>query len=255
LNLPKLSVIIITKNEEDSILECLSSVQWADEIIVLDSGSTDHTVEICRSFGAKVNIAEDWQGFGKQKNRALALAGHEWVLSIDADERVSQSLRLEIEKTISSSTQNTAFQIPRSSSFCGQFIKHSGWTPDYVTRLFRRSEAVFSEDIVHEKLITKCQIRKLSSPLIHLSYDNLDDVLLKLNRYSSDGAVVLMAKNNKHGGLLNAVLRALWAFVRTYILRLGILDGRMGFILAVYNAETTYYKYLKLMMLSSNKQD
>lgn len=235
-------------------MECLSSVKWADEIVVIDSGSTDRTVEICRAFGAKVDIAKDWQGFGKQKNRALALANHEWVLSIDADERVSEPLRLELEKTINSAAQNTAFQIPRSSSFCGQFINHSGWTPDYVTRLFRRGEAVFSEDIVHERLITKCQIKQLSSPLIHLSYDNLEDVLLKLNRYSGDGATVLMSKN-KHSGLLNAVLRALWAFVRTYILRLGILDGRMGFILAVYNAETTYYKYLKLMMLKSNKQD
>ncbi|HEY3301745.1 MAG TPA: glycosyltransferase family 2 protein [Methylophilaceae bacterium] len=252
MNSPKLSVIIITKNEEDSILACLSSVKWVDEIVVLDSGSTDRTVEICRAFGAKVDIAKDWQGFGKQKNRALALATHDWVLSIDADERVSEALRLEIENTIKSTPQNTAFQIPRSSSFCGQFINHSGWNPDYVTRLFKRDEAAFSEDIVHEKLITKCQTKKLSSPLIHLSYNNLEDVLLKLNRYSTDGAAALMAKY-KHSGLLSAIFRGLWAFIRTYILKLGILDGRMGFILAVYNAETTYYKYLKLMALRNNK--
>lgn len=218
----------------------------------MDSGSTDRTVEICQAFGAKVEVTKDWQGFGKQKNRALALATHDWVLSIDADERVSEALRLEIENTIKSTPQNTAFQIPRLSSFCGQFINHSGWNPDYVTRLFKRGEAAFSEDIVHEKLITKCQIKKLSSPLIHLSYNNLEDVLLKLNRYSTDGAAALMAKH-KHSGLLSAILRGLWAFIRTYILKLGILDGRMGFILAVYNAETTYYKYLKLMVSRNNK--
>ncbi|WP_221765082.1 glycosyltransferase family 2 protein [Methyloradius palustris] len=252
MNPPKLSIIIITKDEEDSILECISSVKWADEIVVIDSGSMDSTVEICRSFGAKVHIAKDWQGFGKQKNRALALVSHEWVLSIDADERVSEALHSEIEETIRSNPLNSAFQISRSSSFCGQFINHSGWNPDYVTRLFKRGEAKFSDDIVHEKLITNCQIKNLSSPLIHLSYNNLEDVLIKLNRYSSDGAAMLLAKN-KQTSVLSAVLRGLWAFLRTYILKLGILDGRMGFILAVYNAETTYYKYLKLMMLNNKE--
>ncbi len=250
----KISVIIITKNEEASISDCLSSVKWADEIIVLDSGSTDRTVEICRSQDVKIHTSQDWPGFGKQKNRALALASHEWVLSIDADERVSEALRLEIEQTIISSPLNTAFQIPRMSSFCGQFIHHSGWNPDYVTRLFRRNEAQFSEDIVHETLVTKCQLKRLSSPLIHLSYDHLEDVLHKLNRYSSDGADMLLARN-KQASLFSAVLRGLWAFLRTYIIRLGFLDGRMGFVLAIYNAETTYYKYLKLIMLHNKKQD
>jgi glycosyltransferase involved in cell wall biosynthesis len=251
--MPQISVIIITKNEENSILDCLSSVKWADEIIVLDSGSTDRTVEICQSQGAKVKATQDWQGFGKQKNRALALAKHEWILSIDADERVSETLHIEIEEAIRSNPLSTAFQIPRTSSFCGQFIHHSGWSPDYVTRLFKRGEAQFSEDIVHEKLMTKCQIKTLSSPLIHLSYDDLEDVLLKLNRYSSDGATMALAQN-KQTSVINAVLRGLWAFFRTYIIKLGFLDGRMGFVLAVYNAETTYYKYLKLMILNNKKK-
>ena len=247
----KLSVTIITKNEEAAIAACLASVVWADEIVVLDSGSTDKTVEICKANGAIVHITTQWPGFGTQKNIALGLASHDWVLSIDADERVSVALRAEIEQALSDNLTDVAYQIPRSSSYCGQFMRYSGWWPDYVLRLFPKSQAIFSDDIVHEHVIFKGEIKTLKNPLLHSSYTSLEEVLDKTNRYSSDGATKL-AGRGKTASLSSAILHGLWAFMRTYVLRLGFLDGRMGFILAVSNAETTYYRYLKLMLL--NKQ-
>ena len=247
-----LSVTIITKNEEDAIAECLTSVVWADEIIIVDSGSTDKTIQICKAHGANVHISREWPGFGPQKNLALSLASHDWVLSIDADERVSSNLRDEIQQVLSLNLQNTAFRIPRSSSYCGQFMRHSGWSPDYVLRLFPKALGRFSDNIVHEHVIFNGEVRTLKNPILHISYTNLEEVLDKTNRYSSDGAQ-MFAERGKKSSLSKAVLHGLWAFFRTYVLRLGFLDGRMGFILAVSNAETTYYRYLKLMLLTKRK--
>ncbi|MGB4812114.1 MAG: glycosyltransferase family 2 protein [Methylophilaceae bacterium] len=243
-----ISVIIITKNEQDSIADCLRSVAWADEIIVVDSGSTDETVNICKTFGVKVTITEDWPGFGQQKNRALALATQPWVLSVDADERVTPELAAEIQQMISFNA-DVSYKMPRSSSYCGQFIKHSGWSPDYVTRLFKRGFAAFSDDLVHERLITQHPTQILKNPLLHISYTSLEEVLDKVNRYSSAGAAMSLARG-KSASLSTAILHGVWAFIRTYFIRLGFLDGKMGFILAVSNAETTYYRYLKLSLLS-----
>ncbi len=248
----QLSVIIITKNEEGAIGECLASVAWADEVIVVDSGSTDKTIEICKSYGAKVYIFNDWLGFGYQKNRALGFATNEWILSIDADERVSNKLRHDIEAAISTNPVNTAFRMPRKSSYCGQFIQHSGWWPDYVTRLFPRVTAKFSDDLVHEHILFNGEIKTLNEPLMHISYTDLEEVLDKTNRYSSDSAQMLFILGRR-ASLGQAILRGFWAFIRTYFLRLGFLDGNMGFILAISNAETTYYKYLKLYFLQKNK--
>ena len=248
----KLSVTIITKNEEAAIAACLASVAWADEVVVVDSGSTDKTVEICKAHGAIVHSTTQWPGFGPQKNIALGFASHEWVLSIDADERISPELRAEIEQALSLNSANVAYQIPRSSSYCGQFMRHSGWWPDYVLRLFPKSQAIFSDDIVHEHVIFKGEIKTLKNPLLHISYTDLEEVLDKTNRYSSDGATKLAARG-KTASLSSAILHGIWAFMRTYFLRLGFLDGRMGFVLAVSNAETTYYRYLKLMLLTQQK--
>lgn len=248
----KLSVIIITKNEEAAIAACLASVAWADEIIVVDSGSTDKTVAICKTHGAIVHSTTQWPGFGLQKNIALGFASHSWVLSIDADERVSPELRAEIEQTLNDNLTNTAYQIPRSSSYCGQFMRHSGWWPDYVLRLFPKSQGQFSDDIVHEHVIFNGEVKTLKNPILHISYIALEEVLDKTNRYSSDGAIKLAARG-KTASLSSAILHGLWAFLRTYVLRLGFLDGRMGFILAVSNAETTYYRYLKLMLLTQQQ--
>lgn len=246
-----LSIIVITKNEADAIRDCLSSVAWADEIVVVDSGSSDATVAICREFTDKV-VVREWPGFGAQKNHALSLAAGDWVFSIDADERVTPELRAEIEAAMRDSGERRAFRTPRLSSFCGRFMQHGGWRPDYVTRLFRRGCARFSDDLVHERLIVDGGTGTLTRPLIHLSYADLEEVLDKLDRYSTAGAETL-ALRNENSSLLRAIVHGGWAFLRTYLLRAGFLDGREGFMLAVVNAETTYYRYLKLMLLAARR--
>jgi len=245
----KLSVIIITRNEAANIRDCLESVAWADEIIVVDSGSTDATAEICGEFGAQVH-KHDWPGFGAQKNRALGYAANEWVFSIDADERVTPGLRAAIEAVLRKDNDAcAAYRVSRLSSYCGRFMRHSGWYPDHIVRLFRRDAAHFSDDLVHERLLVEGQIGQLDGELLHYAFDNLEEVLHKVDRYSSAGAQ-MMHQRGRQASLSGAVLRGLWSFLRTYVLRGGFLDGREGFMLAVSNAEGTYYRYLKLMLLN-----
>ena len=248
-----LSVTVITKNEAHNIEACLRSVAFADELVVLDSGSTDDTVQIALSMGAFVNVNVDWQGFGVQKNRALALTSSEWVLSLDADERVTPQLQAEIQAALSAPVFDV-YSFPRISSYCGQDMLHSGWYPDRVTRLFRRDSARFSNDLVHEKIVTTQKIGQLKSALLHESFTSLESVLDKVNRYSSAGAQALFAKG-RDASLGKALGHGLWAFFRTYFLRLGFLDGRMGLVLAISNAEGTYYRYLKLWLLRRNQHE
>jgi glycosyltransferase involved in cell wall biosynthesis len=243
----RLSAVVIACNEAAKLQDCLESVRFADEIVVLDSGSTDDTVEIARAAGAKVTQVADWPGFGPQKNRALALASGDWILSIDADERVSEALRSEIQTAISR-PQYTAYAMNRSSSYCGRFMEHSGWYPDPLVRLFRRGTARFSDDLVHERLIAEGPIGHLNGDLIHLSFDNFEAVLAKVDRYSTAGALAMHRKGVR-GSLFKAIAHGAAAFLRTYVLRRGFLDGQLGFALAVSNAEGTYYRYLKLWLL------
>ncbi len=243
-----LSFIVITKNEEANIAKCLESVKWADEIIVLDSGSSDKTVEICKTFTPHV-FETDWQGFGVQKQRALEKATGDWVLSIDADEIISPALRVEIETAI---TQNQfdAFLLPRLSSYCGKFIKHGGWYPDYILRLFRRELGRFTDDVIHEYVIVEGKIGKLNMPILHESYSDLSEVLEKVNSYSTLQAQKLFERGVK-SSLSKAILRAWWKFIQTYFVKAAFLDGQHGFMLAISSAESVYYKYLKLLELQN----
>ncbi|GBU15424.1 glycosyl transferase family 2 [Polaromonas sp.] len=248
-----LSVTVITKNEAHNIEACLRSVAFADEVVVLDSGSSDDTVQKALAMGAIVSVNTDWQGFGQQKNRALALASSDWVLSLDADERVPPQLQAEIRAALGAPSFD-AYSFPRLSSYCGQEILHSGWYPDRITRLFRRDSAQFSNDLVHEKILTTGTIGQLQSALQHASFTSLEAVLDKVNRYSSAGAQALLDKG-RNASLCKALGHGLWAFVRTYFLRLGFLDGQMGLVLAISNAEGTYYRYLKLWLLRRNRRE
>ncbi len=241
-----LSVIVITRDEQQVIKQCLESVSWAEEIVVVDSGSSDDTVKICLSLGASVHVT-DWPGFGPQKNRAIDFSTCDWVLSLDADEIVSPELKLEILEAISKGNAE-AYSFPRSSSYCGRFMKHSGWWPDRVVRLFRRGSARFSENIVHERLIVNGKIGELDSPLIHFAFSDLEEVLQKIDRYSTAGAI-MMAEKGRKATLSGAIFHGFWSFFRTYFLKAGFLDGREGFMLAVSNAEGTYYRYLKRLLL------
>lgn len=249
-----LSVVIIVKNESANIEACLGSVSFADEVVVVDAGSTDRTVELARSMGASVYVTPDWPGFGKQKNRALTSARSDWVLSVDADERVTPDLQREIMEMIRSPASFDGFRLPRLSSYCGQFILHSGWSPDYVLRLFKRNRAKFSDDLVHEKVICDGAVGTLLNPLIHLSFPDFESVLDKVNRYSTAGAQS-MSDRDTASSLSAALGHGLWAFFRTYVLRRGFLDGQLGLALAISNAEGTYYRYAKhwLMTLHAKK--
>lgn len=244
----RLSVIVITRNERVNIADCLLSVDFADEIIVLDNASSDGTADIARRSGAQVAIVQDWPGFGPQKNRALDLAKGDWVLSIDADERVTPELRKEIMTSILQPGAVACFAIPRSSWFCGRFIKHSGWTPDYVDRLFKNGSARFSDDLVHERLLHKGMSQRLKHPLLHYSFRDFSDVLKKVDLYSTASAAQAFPRA-KPVTVFTALGHGLWAFLRTYILRAGFLDGSHGLALAVSSAESSYYRYLKLWLM------
>jgi len=245
-----LSVIVITKNEALHIGRCLDSVSWADEIIVLDSGSTDNTVEISQRYTDKVFVT-DWPGFGVQKQRALDHAQGDWVLSIDADEVVSPELKVEIQAAMLNSSFN-GYEIPRLSSYCGKQMRHGGWYPDYVLRLFKRETGCFTDNVVHERILVQGDVGQLTVPLLHDAFINLEEVLHKVNSYSSLGANMLYEKKVS-SSLGKAIFKALWTFIRTYVLKAGFLDGRQGLMLAISNAEGTYYKYIKLLELQSRQ--
>lgn len=243
----KLSVVIITRNEAHNIQACLESVKWCDEAIIVDCMSADATPAIARDMGARVIQTEDWPGFGPQKNRAVDAATGDWILSIDADERVSPALRDEILAAIASDGAD-GYEMPRLSQFCGRFIRHGGWYPDYVTRLVRRGHGRFSEALVHESLIVQGRLGRLREALTHYSYRDYSDVLRKIDSYSSAGARQAFNRG-KRSSPLAAAGHGLWAFVRTWLLRRSILDGAEGFGVALMNAQASYYKYLKLWYL------
>jgi glycosyltransferase involved in cell wall biosynthesis len=243
---PSLSIIIAAKNEAQNISDCINSASFADEVIVLDSGSTDGTQLLAESCGATV-VSTDWPGYGPQQSRGISLARSDWVLSLDADERITPNLRDEILNAINNPKAD-GYRLPRLSSLCGTFIHHGGWRPDFTLRLVKRKKAGFTHHFLHAHMTVNGSKADLHESLIHYSYRNLDDVLEKLNRYASGNAKDLYAKGVK-GSLTKAITHGVWAFFRTYFIRAGFLDGRYGFILAVYNAESTYYKYLKLLAM------
>ena len=243
---PTLSAIVITRNEAHNLHDCLQSMQGlVDEIVVVDSQSTDATVSIAQQHGAKISQPADWPGFGPQKNRALDLATCEWVLSIDADERVTPELAAEIKQVLQARDASVAYKLPRLSSYCGKFIHHSGWQPDYVLRVFKRGSAKFSDDLVHERVVTQLPVLALKNHLLHYSYLGFPQVLQKVDAYSSASAKQAYARG-KRSSVWGALGHGSWAFFRTYVIRRGFLDGAHGLALAISNAETSYYKYLKL---------
>lgn len=247
-----LSVIIAARDEAHQIQACIESMKFADEVLVLDSGSRDDTVALAQQAGAIVHRT-DWPGFGLQKRRGVTLARCDWVLVIDADERVDAALRDEIVAAINDPVAD-GYRLPRRSSLCGTFIEHGGWRPDYTLRLVRRGLAGFSEHTVHEHMTNAGSTADLRTPLLHYSYRDLDDLLVKLNRYSRAGALDLAARGGS-SSLAKSLAKGFWAFVRTYLLRQGFRDGRMGLVLAIYNAQTTYYKYLRLWMMRRRQGD
>ena len=240
-----LSVIIITFNEESNIRACLESVNWADEIIVLDSGSCDKTVAIAREYTKQV-IVTDWPGYGVQKQRALEKATCDWVLSIDADERVSAELQEKIKYVLKISDYE-GYRIRRPLIFYGKQIRYANGL-DYHLCLFQRTRSRFNLDIVHEKVCVDGKVGYISEPLYHHSFKHVGDLLIKTNTYSILSAKKKFQKKQK-SSLFKAVTHALWMFFKIYIIKRGFLDGKEGFVLAVSFAEGSYYRYVHLMYL------
>jgi len=243
-----LAVVIVAKNEAARIGDCIASAAFADEVLVLDSGSTDRTAQIAQAAGARVAVT-DWPGYGLQVARGFSLARSDWVLSLDADERITPALQREILAAIASG-EHDGYRIPRWSEFCGKVMHHGGWRPDFTLRLGRRAKAGFTSDFLHAHMTVDGRVDDLAQSLIHLSYPDVHDILEKLDRYSSGSARDMHARGKK-ASLRKAIAHGLFAFVRTYLLKLGFLDGRHGLMLAIYNAEYAYYKYVKLMFMQS----
>jgi glycosyltransferase involved in cell wall biosynthesis len=237
-----LSAIIITRNEAMNLRECLASLSFCDEVVVVDQASTDGTAAIAAEAGAQVLQKPDFFGFGAQKQAALDAASGDWVLSIDADERVPEALAVEIRAAMVSG-EHAGYRVNRRTFFLGRLLKHGGWYPDRVLRLARRDAARFSPDAVHERLEVSGSVGDLRTDMMHMSYRTVDDVLAKQRRYASLSAQVRRARGAR-GGLGVALTRGTFAFVRGYILQLGFLDGACGLVAARARAQETFWRYL-----------
>lgn len=239
---PKLSAIIITKNEEADLPRCLESLSFCDEIILVDSGSTDRTLVIAESFGCHIYKTDDWPGFGEQKQRALDKASGRWILSIDADEVITEELRDEILSVITN-PRYSGYYISRCTNFLGKWMRHGGWSPDNVLRLAVRDLAEFDRAVLHEKLTLSGRCGRLKSKMLHFSYSSLQEVLSKQARYAIDGKNRIL-DSQRSTSLAITVVRSAWTFVRAYLIQLGFLDGRHGLIAAALKSQEVFWKYV-----------
>jgi glycosyltransferase involved in cell wall biosynthesis len=242
-----LAVTVITLNEEMNIIPCLESARWADEIIVVDSGSTDRTVDFARQFTDRV-LSVPWEGFGKTKNRAIEAASSPWIFVLDADERITPSLRQEIEQIIQADGPLDGYRVPRRNHFCGRFIKYLGWYPDYSIRLFRKAKGYFAEREVHESVEIDGRVGTLQQPMLHYTYNSISDFVLRMDRYSMLAARELVRRGQRPlpGEL---VWRPFLTFLKLYFLQRGFLEGRDGYTLAFLYSTYNFLKYYKFREL------
>lgn len=244
----KVSVYILTLNEANKIADAIRSVAWADEVIVADSGSTDGTIEIAEKLGAKVVQVPFVTGFGQMRSDGIAACANEWVFSLDADERCTPEAAEEIRRIASDPESADAYNVPRRNYFLGRWIRHCGWYPDYrLPQLFRKSMVRFHDDTrtVHEGFECHGRIGHMQNDIWQIPYINIEQLIHKMQRYSSLGAEKSLEKGRK-GSMPGAFLHAIWAFIRIYIIKLGFLDGWPGFVIALGNFEGTFYRYAKL---------
>jgi glycosyltransferase involved in cell wall biosynthesis len=246
-----LSVTLITLNEESNIRDCLESVRFADEIIVVDSGSRDLTLSIAKEFKAQV-FQEPWKGFAEQKNSAQDKTKGPWVLNIDADERVTEALRLEIQKVLQGDPPVAGFRMSRKNFFCGQWIRHGGWYPNYQTRLYRKDAGRFAAREVHEQVEVTGPVGTLNSPLEHYTYYSLSDYFKRMDRYSDLSARQYL-KEGRRIGWPAIVARSWFTFFQMWILKRGCLDGVNGLLLAVLYSQYTFIKYAKLKEMTQGR--
>lgn len=239
----KISVVIICKDEAKRIRRCLESVCWADEIVIVDSGSADKTLDIAREFTENIFDHHDWQGFGCQRRIAEDKASNDWILAIDSDEVLSLELQQEIKSVIESADENEVFRLNRLTHFCGKFIRHSGWYPDRIVRLYNKKKYRYNDAFVHEAVACKgAKIIDLKGMFFHYTADSLKEYIDKRNRYA-DAWAKRQQDKGKRAYILQILARPIFAFFRHYIFRLGFLDGYHGFLIAVIQMQYTFNKY------------
>ncbi|TRZ87229.1 glycosyltransferase family 2 protein [bacterium] len=246
-----LSVAMIVKNEAENLPDCLRSVAFTRQIVVVDSGSGDETIRIASDFGCEV-FSEAWRGFGPQKQFAVDRCREEWILVLDADERIPPETARVIRQIIESPGDANGYSFPRKNFFQGRWIRHAGWWPDRVVRLFRRGKDRLTEAAVHEAIAVEGQVEILEAPIEHWTEGDLGRILRKIDRYSSLGAEEALAAGRR-STIWSAVLRAKWTFFQDYLLRGGFLDGPQGLTLAVTDAVNKFFKYAKLSQMGRRK--
>jgi glycosyltransferase involved in cell wall biosynthesis len=246
-----LSVVVITRNEERNIVACLEGVRWADEIILVDSDSKDATTTLARQFGAKIFV-QPWKGFAEAKTFAVSQSRNQWILWLDADERVTPELGQEIRGVLNENTAKAAYSVARRAYFLGRWMRHSGWYPGRVARLFDKNRATFSAVAVHEGLEVRGEVGELQNDLLHFTDPNLYHYLAKFNRYTSLASEESFAAM-KRFRLVDVLLRPPWSFLKMYILKLGFLDGVQGLLLALFSSAYVFTKYAKLWEAWNNK--
>jgi len=239
----KITAVIITKNEEVNIKRCLTSIQWVDEIVVVDSYSTDKTVDICKQFDCNIILTE-WLGFGPTKKLAMEYASYNWILSIDSDEQVTEELKNRITMLLEN-PQAAGYRIKRKSFYLGKIINYCGWNHDYPLRLFNKNYGNFNDKPIHESVVISGAVKKIEEPMLHYTYPTVQSHILKMDNYAKLGAERAFSKG-KSATINGALVRGILKFIKMYFLQTGLLDGKHGFILALNSAFGTYLKYLKL---------
>ncbi len=244
---PRIAAVLIVKNEHRHLDACLRSLAWADEIVVYDTGSSDDTRDIARRHTEHVFHDPDWQGFGVARQRAQRKTQADWILMIDADERVSPELAAEIRAAVARAGERSVFQLPRLTWVFGRFIRHGGWYPDPVTRLYPNRLTHYDDALVHERLLLPqdCRVERLKQPLLHYSYDDIRHYLVKSAHYADHWARQ-QAGRGKRAGLASGLVHGLGCFLRMYVFKAGFLDGPQGFLLALLSAHSTLVKYAAL---------
>lgn len=253
--MPTLSVAMIVKNEADNLAPCLDSVKdWVDEIVILDSGSTDNTEQIALAYGAKFYQHTDWQGFGKQRQLAQQYVTSDYVLWLDADERVTPELKQSIQSAVQKNQKNVVYKIPRLSEVFGRKIRHSNWYPDYVLRLYATEFTQYNDEPVHEKVVLphNASVEKLQGDLEHYTYKDMHHYLVKSAGYAKAWAEK-RERAGKRGSLLQAFSHAIACFLKMYVFNAGFLDGKQGLLLAILSAHSTFVKYADLWVRTETK--